>query len=80
MDSTSAVHRVGPPAVHVTGDRALAELARYQPSYRFQSWFLDRQGYPLDGDNLGDDQPDRVAAQYRSEFAWLHRTPTDPAA
>ncbi|MFJ8888764.1 nuclear transport factor 2 family protein [Streptomyces sp. NPDC102402] len=53
-----------------------AELAAYRPSYRFLSWFLNRQGYPL----TGDDRPGQVAEQYRSEFAWLHRTPTDPAA
>lgn len=140
-----AVHRLGPPTVHVAGDRALAELpliiewridvngveadlasscrsqyrarreadgvwrivaitsiyekdtltpvlpgttlhldtaelAAYRPSYRFLSWFLNRQGYPLTGDDLGDDQPGHVAEQYRREFAWLHHTPTAPAA
>jgi hypothetical protein len=135
-----AVHRLGPPAVRVNGDRALAELplviewridvdgveadlasacrsqyrarrdadglwrivaitsiyekdtltpvlpgttvhldpaelASYRPSYRFLSWFLSRQGYTVDNDDL----PEPVAAQYRSEIAWLHNTP-NPAA
>ncbi|MGW5170423.1 nuclear transport factor 2 family protein [Streptomyces nodosus] len=139
-----AVHRLGPPTVHMAGDRALtelplviewrinvdgveadlasscrsqyrtrrdsdgvwrivaitsiyekdtltpvlpgtalrldpAELADYRPSYRFLSWFLNRQGYPLTGDDLGDDQPERVE-QYRDGFAWLHHAPTSPAA
>lgn len=63
-----------------TLDLDTAELAAFRPSYRFLSWFLNRQGYPLTGDDLGDDRPGHVAEQYRSEFAWLHRTPTDPAA
>jgi hypothetical protein len=136
-----AVHRLGPPAIHVNGERALAELpliiewridvngieadlasacrsqyrarrgadgiwrivaitsiyekdtltpvlpgtslrldpaqlAAYRPSYRFLSWFLTRQGYRVAPDELGDDEPERVAAQYRSEFAWLQHPDT----
>jgi hypothetical protein len=132
-----AVHRLGPPTIHVNGERALAELqliiewridvhgieadlasayrsqyrarrdvdgiwrivaitsiyekdtltpvlpgpapaqlAAYRPSYRFLSWFLTRQGYSVAHDELGDDEPERVAAQYRSEFAWLQHPNT----
>ncbi|KOG91648.1 hypothetical protein [Streptomyces varsoviensis] len=72
------VHRLGPARRQVAGDRAPAELPLI---IEFLSWFPNSQGYPLAGDDLGDDQPERAAAeQYRSEFAWLHQTPTDPAA
>jgi hypothetical protein len=55
---------------------APAQLAAYRPSYRFLSWFLTRQGYSVAHDELGDDEPERVAAQYRSEFAWLQHPNT----
>ncbi|WP_016907467.1 hypothetical protein [Streptomyces xiaopingdaonensis] len=50
------------------------------PAHRFLSWFTNRLDYPLDSDDLGDDQPDDGAEQSRSEPTWLHQTPTAPAA
>lgn len=58
-----------------------AELAAHRPSYRCLAWYLNRQGYHVGDDLLGDDRPDAVRAQYRAETAWLHRTPAPaPAA
>ncbi|MFJ2158037.1 nuclear transport factor 2 family protein [Streptomyces sp. NPDC087856] len=55
------------------------ELAAYRPSYRCLAWDLNRRGYPVGNDHLGDDQPEAVQAQYRDEMNWLHESRT-PAA
>ncbi|GAA1913098.1 nuclear transport factor 2 family protein [Streptantibioticus ferralitis] len=139
-----AVHRLGPPTVHVLGDRALAELpliiewrvdisgvaadlatscrsqyraqrgaddvwrivritsiyekdtltpalphtrldidplelTAYRPSYRCLAWYMNRNGYRIGPNHLGDDQPEAVARQYQAEMTWLHESRT-PAA
>jgi len=57
------------------------ELAGYRPSYRCLAWDLNRKGYQVSDDHLGDDRPDAVHAQYRAEMTWLHAndTPAAPA-
>jgi len=139
-----AVHRLSPPAVHIDGDRALAELpliiewrididgveadlasacrsqyraqrgqdgvwritritsiyekdtltpalpgtrlgidphelTAYRPSYRCLAWYLNRNGYQVGPDHLGDDRPEAVARRYQAEMTWLHESRT-PAA
>lgn len=55
------------------------DAAGYRPSYRFLAWYLNRKGYTVGDHQLGDDQPDAVAEQYRAEHTWLHHSPTIPA-
>ena len=56
-----------------------AQLAGYRSSYRFLAWYLNRKGYTVGDHHLGDDHPEAVTEQYRTEHAWLHQNPT-PAA
>ncbi|WP_113700021.1 nuclear transport factor 2 family protein [Nonomuraea lactucae] len=53
-------------------------LATYRPSYRFLAWDLNRKGYDVGNDHLGDDRPDAVQRQYADEFAWLHEESPQP--
>ncbi|WP_225859208.1 nuclear transport factor 2 family protein [Streptomyces albicerus] len=61
------------------GTRLAVDPAGYRPSYRFLAWYPNRKGYTVGDHHLGDDQPDAVAAQYRTEHTWLHQSPTTPA-
>jgi hypothetical protein len=55
------------------------DLAAYRPSYRCLAWYLNRRGYAIGSDHLGDDRPAAVALQYRAEQAWLDRiAPNSP--
>ncbi|NGO68337.1 nuclear transport factor 2 family protein [Streptomyces boncukensis] len=49
------------------------ELAAYRPSYRCLAWDLNRRGFPVGDDHLGDDRPEAVQAQYREEMTWLRQ-------
>lgn len=51
-------------------------LASYRPSYRCLAWDLNRKGYQVGDDHLGDDRPEAVQAQYRDEMTWLHESRT----
>ncbi|MEU0389615.1 SDR family NAD(P)-dependent oxidoreductase [Streptomyces chartreusis] len=51
-----------------------ADLAGYRPSARFLAWYLNRKGYTVSDHHPGDDQPDAVAGQYRTEHTWLHHS------
>jgi hypothetical protein len=55
------------------------ELTAYRPSYRCLAWYLNRNGYHVGPDHLGNDQPEAVARQYQAEMTWLHESRT-PAA
>jgi hypothetical protein len=55
------------------------ELTAYRQSYRCLAWYLNRRGYQVGPDHLGDDQPEAVECQYRAEMTWLHQSRT-PAA
>jgi len=46
-------------------------LNRYREPYRFLAYYLTDSGLHPTNDLYGDDQPDRVAALYRSSFEWL---------
>ncbi|MEP7314829.1 MAG: nuclear transport factor 2 family protein, partial [Pseudomonadota bacterium] len=47
-----------------------AMLAQYRPAYRFLSYVLSRNGYDVNGDLPGEDQPERVAALEKELFGW----------
>lgn len=47
------------------------ELDRFRPSYAVLAWHLDRRGYPIGGDLLGDDRPVERDAHYERTLAWL---------
>ncbi len=47
-----------------------AELTIFRPSYRLLSWVLSRNGYLVNGDLPGEDQPARVAALEEELFGW----------
>lgn len=47
-----------------------AALARFRPSYRLLSYVLSRNGYDVNGDLPGEDQPERVAALEDELFRW----------
>lgn len=55
-------------------------LAAYRPSYRCLAWDLNRKGYQVGDDHLGDDRPEAVQAQYRDEMTWLHESHTPACA
>jgi len=50
------------------------ELTDYRPSYRCLAWYLNRKGYHVGPDLLGDDQPEPVQRQYQAEMTWLHQS------
>ncbi|MGW0819422.1 hypothetical protein ACWD00_40620 [Streptomyces viridiviolaceus] len=62
---------LGPPVVHLNGDRALTELPLIN-EWRVgidgveAEWLLRRR------DHLGDDQPDAVQRPYQAEMTCLH--------
>jgi hypothetical protein len=45
-------------------------LAAFRPSYRLLSYVLTRNGYVVDNDLPGEDQPARVAALEQELFGW----------
>jgi hypothetical protein len=47
-----------------------AALEPFRPSYRFLSYVLSRNGYDVNGDLPGEDQPERVAALEDELFRW----------
>jgi hypothetical protein len=47
-----------------------------RPSYALLAYYLDRRGYRVGTDLLGDDQPARVDAFYAGLLAWLKNEPT----
>ncbi|MEU7377887.1 hypothetical protein [Streptomyces albidoflavus] len=49
-----------------------AELAAFRPPYAFLAWHLNRRGYQVSPDLLGDDQPERTAQLYAGLREWLH--------
>ncbi|MEV6210155.1 nuclear transport factor 2 family protein [Kitasatospora sp. NPDC051914] len=51
-------------------------LAAYRPSYRCLAWDLNRKGYQVGDDHLGDDRPEAVRDQYRDEMTWLRESRT----
>jgi hypothetical protein len=59
------------PNTHLNIDPA--ELAAYRPSYRCLAWDLNRKGYQVGDDHLGDDQPEAVQRQYTEEITWLRQ-------
>jgi hypothetical protein len=48
-----------------------SELARFRPSYAILAWHLDRRGYPVGSDLLGDDRPVERDAYYARTLEWL---------
>ncbi|OCC13816.1 nuclear transport factor 2 family protein [Streptomyces sp. PTY087I2] len=48
-----------------------ADLAPYRASYAVLAWHLDRRGYRVGDDLLGDDRPERTAAFYAETWEWL---------
>jgi SnoaL-like domain len=50
------------------------ELLGFRPSYRCLAWYLNRKGYHVGPDLLGDDQPEPVQRQYQAEMTWLHQS------
>ncbi|UXY32167.1 hypothetical protein [Streptomyces sp. HUAS TT20] len=38
------------------------------------AWDLNRKGYQVGDDHLGDDRPEAVQAQYRDDMTWLHES------
>ncbi len=48
------------------------DFAGLRPSYRCLAWHLDRNGYPIPSDLLGDDRPDGVSGQLAADLQWLH--------
>lgn len=57
------------PGQTITVDPAAVEKLR--PSYPLLAFYLQRRGYPVGNDLLGDDRPDDVAAFYDDTNAWL---------
>ena len=47
------------------------ELAGLRPSYRIWAWAMQRRGYVVSQELLGDDRPDLVEAFYREANDWL---------
>jgi hypothetical protein len=47
------------------------ELARFRPSHAILAWHLDRRGYPVGTDLLGDDGPTERDAYYARTLEWL---------
>ncbi|MCX0242267.1 hypothetical protein [Streptomyces drozdowiczii] len=58
----ASVHRLSPPAVRI---------APYRAPYAILACHLDRRGYPVSGELLGDDRPERAAAFYDDTLKWL---------
>jgi hypothetical protein len=50
---------------------APAELDRYRAPFRLLAWFLDKRGYSVLDDLIGEDRPQEVAEFYRHEWEWL---------
>lgn len=48
------------------------QLGRFRAPYAVLAWHLDRRGYPVDPDLLGDDRPAERDAFYARTAAWLH--------
>ncbi|TFC06942.1 nuclear transport factor 2 family protein [Cryobacterium adonitolivorans] len=48
------------------------ELERFRPSYAILAWHLDRRGYTIGTDLLGDDRPAERDAFYARTLEWLH--------
>jgi hypothetical protein len=48
-----------------------ADVAGFRPSYALLALYLERRGYPIGADLLGDDRPGEVAAFYESVHTWL---------
>ncbi len=55
------------------------ELADYRPSYRCLAWWMNRNGYHIGPDHLGDDRPQAVAGKYQADSTWLSQTPATTA-
>ncbi|MFE1151064.1 nuclear transport factor 2 family protein [Streptomyces albidoflavus] len=49
-----------------------AEPAAFRPPYALLAWHLNRRGYQVSPDLLGDDQPERTAQLYAGLREWLH--------
>lgn len=47
------------------------DLAPYRAPYAILAWHLDRRGYPVSGELLGDDRPEQTAAFYDDTLKWL---------
>lgn len=47
------------------------EILSYRESYRIWAWAMERRGYEVSGELLGDDRPDLVQAFYAEEERWL---------
>jgi hypothetical protein len=48
-----------------------AEVSAYRPAYRIWAWAMQRRGYTVSQELLGDDRPDLVQAFYAAEEHWL---------
>lgn len=51
------------------------EVNSFRPSYRLLSYFLRTQGYDVDADLPGEDQPERAQAFLREVYDWAGLTP-----
>jgi hypothetical protein len=47
------------------------QLARFRPTYAILAWHLDRRGYPVGTELLGDDRPAERDAYYARTLEWL---------
>ncbi|GAA2359013.1 nuclear transport factor 2 family protein [Dactylosporangium salmoneum] len=47
------------------------DIAKLRPSYALIAHYLQRRGYPVRDDLLGDDRPDQVDAFYAELLGWL---------
>ncbi|MET3174841.1 UNVERIFIED_ORG: hypothetical protein ABIB52_002692 [Arthrobacter sp. UYCu721] len=47
------------------------DLAQFRPSYALIAYYLNRRGYRVGKDLLGDDQPEQTVAFYAETLAWL---------
>ncbi|ALL79591.1 hypothetical protein AD006_30775 (plasmid) [Pseudonocardia sp. EC080610-09] len=52
-------------------------LDRFRPAYAVLAWHLDRRGYTIGADLLGDDRPDERDAHYTRTLDWLRDTEGD---
>ncbi|MEA5367305.1 nuclear transport factor 2 family protein [Amycolatopsis sp., V23-08] len=57
------------PGASLTVDPS--DVAGFRPSYALLALCLERRGYPIGTDLLGDDRPEAVAAFYASVHTWL---------
>lgn len=52
------------------------ELKKYRSSYRYLSLVLERKGFPVNTELVGDDRPGGVKRVYDETFAWLQGNET----